>query len=147
MKNIFKQLLVLSLISSISIYTGIAQASDIEFEITGINSNNGKIYVQLFKGEENYKQGNANLSTIVKAAKGTTKVIFSDIKPDQYAVRFFHDENDNGEMETNFIGIPVEGYGFSNNAKPSFGPVSYHEINFIVSKSDTTVKNKTSVIY
>jgi len=123
------------------------QASNIEFEIAGINSDNGKLYIQIFKGEENYKQGNAESSSIVNAVKGATKIVFNNMQAGEYAVRFFHDENNNGELETNLFGMPVEGYGFSNNAKPNFGPVSYSEIKFLVSANESTVKNRTIAIY
>jgi len=40
----------------------------------------------------------------------------------KYAVSVFHDENSNGKLDTNFLGIPREGVGASNNAKGHFGP-------------------------
>jgi len=122
-----------------------AHASDIVFEVSGIKGD-GKLYVQLFKGEENYQQGNAHNATIVKAKAGTTNVSFADVDQGEYALRFFHDQDGNGKMATNLFGMPTEGYGFSNNAKPNFGPVAYREIKFIVG-SDEKVTNKTEVIY
>ncbi len=122
-------------------------AGEIQFDIAGVNQSEGKIYVQLFKGESNYKNGKANAATIVTANKGKATVSFNNIASGEYALRFFHDENDNGKMETNLLGIPTEGYGFSNNAKPNFGPVAYKEIKFIVSADSTKVINKTQVIY
>ena len=128
-------------------FTTITKASEIEFEISGINSDQGKIYIQLFKGEKNYQQGSAESASIVKAVKGSTKISFNNISSGEYALRFFHDENNDGELATNLFGIPVEGYGFSNNAKPDFGPVSYQEIKFTVAESASIVTNKTTVIY
>ena len=147
MKNIFKRLLLTTMATSTLVFSNLTLASDIEFKITGINSDNGKIYIQLFKGEENYKKGNAESSSIIKAVKGGTKIIFPNVSPGEYAVRFFHDENNNGELETNLFGLPVEGYGFSNNAQPDFGPVSYNEMKFLVSADEAIVKNQTTAIY
>lgn len=127
--------------------TTFSQASDIEFEIYGVNSNEGKLYIQLFKGEDDYQKGNAISASIINAKKGSIKVAFYNIDQGEYALRFFHDENNNGKLETNLFGAPVEGYGFSNDAKPNFGPVAYSEAKFAVPAQSTTVINKTSVIY
>lgn len=143
MKNIIKSILV----ASAAISSSMVQANNIEFEITGVNSNKGKIYIQLFKGQENYTQNIAEASSVIKAEKGAIKAIFNNISAGEYALRFFHDENNDGKLATNFLGMPQEGYGFSNNAKPNFGPASYHDMKFLVSENDATVKNTTTVIY
>lgn len=49
-----------------------------------------------------------------------------------YAVRLYHDENDNGELDTNVFGVPREAYGFSNNARGRFGPPNFEEAAFTV---------------
>ncbi len=72
-------------------------------------------------------------------------VSFSDIEPGDYAIRYFHDENNNGAMDTNLFGLPVEGFGFSNNAKVNFGPPSYQQAAFKVAQQ--TVKNNSTVNY
>ena len=122
-----------------------AHASDISFEISGVKGD-GKLYVQLFKGEQNYQRNNADNATIVKAKSGITTVSFADVDEGEYALRFFHDEDGNGKMATNLFGMPTEGYGFSNNAKPNFGPVAYSEIKFVVADNEKII-NKTEVIY
>ena len=43
------------------------------------------------------------------------KLQFKDLPPGTYAVQVMHDENENNKLDTNFLGIPTEGYGFSNN--------------------------------
>ncbi|NMP30022.1 DUF2141 domain-containing protein [Thalassotalea sp. M1531] len=126
-------------------------AKEISFQIQGINQNvsdsQTKLYVQLFKGQENYQQGKPAAATIVSAKAEKVTVTFNDIETGEYALRFFHDENNNGQLETNLFGLPTEGYGFSNNAKPNFGPVSYDEIKFQVTENEEKVVNTTSVIY
>ena len=119
--------------------------SDITFEINGIKST-GKIYVQLFKGEQNYNQGIAHNASVVTVKKGSTQVAFSNLAQGEYALRYFHDKNNNGKLETNLFGMPTEGYGFSNNAKPNFGPVGYDEIKFHVGAGEQ-VTNNSEVIY
>ncbi len=55
---------------------------------------------------------------------------FEDVPPGTYAIAAAHDENMNGKLDTNALGIPTEGYGFSNDAKgwlsaPSFSAASF----------------------
>ncbi len=138
---------LLSLVFIPALITYTAQASDIELEISGINSNNGKIYIQLFQGEENYQQGKPAAATFIKAQKGSSTVMFNNIEKGEYAIRLYHDENDNGELETNLFGMPVEGYAFSNNAKPNFGPAAYDDMKFQVTEENSKVVNKTTIIY
>jgi len=63
------------------------------------------------------------------------------ITPGKYAIRYFHDENLNGKMETNFIGKPTEGYGFSNNAVGRVGAPPFEKWLFEI-KSDTKISLK-----
>jgi len=86
-------------------------------EISGIKNNTGKIMLQLF--DENEKVINQAAGEIKEE---TSLFSIQILKAGKYAVRYFHDENLNGEMDTNLIGIPKEGYGFSNNATGKFGP-------------------------
>ncbi|WNC72065.1 DUF2141 domain-containing protein [Thalassotalea psychrophila] len=146
MKNI-STLIATVAISSLSTQ---AVANEIEFNISGIdleNSASNKIYVQLFKGEENYTKGKAEVALITKSSNGSATITFNDIDQGDYALRFFHDQNDNGKLETNLFGMPVEGFGFSNNAKPNFGPVSYQQIKFTVNEEQGKVINASTVIY
>ena len=131
----------------LALTTTFTQAADVEFEIAGIKNNDGKLLIQLFQGKDNYEKGNAESALIVKAQTGKVTVNFNELEEGEYVIRFFHDENSNGKLETNLLGAPVEGYGFSNNAKPNFGPVNYDAAKFSVPKSSEKVINTTSVIY
>ncbi len=44
-------------------------------------------------------------------------MLFEGLQPGTYAVRLMHDENDNGKLDRNLVGMPTEGYGFSNNPR------------------------------
>jgi len=55
---------------------------------------------------------------------------FESIPPENYAIAVIHDQNMNGKLDANFLGVPTEGYGFSKNAKgklsvPSFSAASF----------------------
>ncbi|WP_232279356.1 DUF2141 domain-containing protein [Psychromonas ingrahamii] len=68
--------------------------------------------------------------TIIKIDESQAICHFTDILPGKYAMAVIHDENTNGKLDTNLIGVPKEGFGFSNNAKallsaPSFSAPSF----------------------
>ena len=65
---------------------------------------------------------------------------FENIPTGIYAVSVFHDENSNGKLDTNFLGIPREGVGASNNATGHLGPPTFSSAAFHHSGSRTTLK-------
>ena len=84
--------------------------------ITGLRNNTGKIMLQVFDGKEKViRQETGDIQN------KTCSFVFRDLGPGKYAVRFYHDENLNGKMETNLVGKPAEGYGFSNNVTGKLG--------------------------
>jgi len=66
-------------------------------------------------------------------------VIFENLKAGTYAVRYFHDENESGKLDTNLLGKPIEGYGFSNNVFAKFGPPSFDKWLFILNEDKKLV--------
>lgn len=102
----------------------------LEIEITGLKNNKGLIMLQLFN--ENQKVISQQKEAI---ADNTCIIKFSDLKPGKYAVRYFHDENLSEKLETNALGIPKEGYGFSNNAAGMFGMPSFDKWIFELNSS------------
>ena len=95
---------------------------NLDIEITEIRNNSGNIMLQLF--DENEKVMTQEMSPIKEQ---NVRFLIKNLKPGKYAVRYFHDENLNGKMETNLIGKPTEGYGFSNNVTGKFGPPPFEK--------------------
>jgi uncharacterized protein (DUF2141 family) len=94
----------------------------LNIEITGLRNNNGKIMIQLF--DENEKVITQEIGQIKDKMSSFS---IKNLKPGKYAVRYYHDENLNGKMETNMAGKPTEGYGFSNNIIGKFGPPPFEK--------------------
>lgn len=67
---------------------------------------------------------------VIKIRKTQARCDFLDIPPGKYALAVIHDENMNGELDTNQAGIPKEGYGFSNNVSSFFGAPSFSAASF-----------------
>jgi uncharacterized protein (DUF2141 family) len=132
MKNYLLFLIGLMFISNFSF----AQCT-LTIEITNLRNNTGKLMLQVF--DEKEKVIAWDISDI-KDKKTTITV--KDLKPGKYAVRFYHDENHNKVMETNVVGKPTEGYGFSNNVTGSIGPPPFKKSIFELNE-DKTIKLKT----
>ncbi len=75
-----------------------------------------------------------------KDARPTTSetILVFDAEPGTYAVAVHHDANSNGKVDTNFLGIPREGYGVSNDPRPRFRAPRFEEARVVVSR-DTTL--------
>jgi uncharacterized protein (DUF2141 family) len=68
---------------------------------------------------------------------------FTNLNQGKYAVRYYHDENLNSKMETNLVGKPTEGYGFSNNVIGKFGPPPYEKWLFEITEDKKIVLRPT----
>ena len=67
---------------------------------------------------------------VIKVRKTHARCDFEDIPAGTYALAVIHDENMNGKLDTNFLGVPKEGYGFSNDAKGLLGAPSFSAASF-----------------
>lgn len=77
------------------------------------------------------------------AARGPVVTLrFNDVAPGDHALKVFHDVNANGTLDTNWMGIPKEPYGFSNDAMGTFGPPSWEQARFPVREGRTTARVK-----
>lgn len=97
--------------------------TSLTIEILGIESNEGSVAVALFDSPESFDQrtGAVASETVVPQDKRASWSVAS-LPAGIYAVAVFHDLNDNGELDRTTLGPPAEPYGFSNNARGTFGP-------------------------
>ena len=96
----------------------------VEITINGIEESKGTVLVAVYNSEETFMKKHV-YSGKQKASSKQVTVILENVKPGEYAITTFHDENDNDKLDTNFMGMPKELYGFSHDAKGSFGPPSF----------------------
>jgi uncharacterized protein (DUF2141 family) len=126
--------LAMSAIGSLSMIILLSQnanAADLTVNISDVEEGKGHVLVALFEGKENYNDGKSVQASKIKAENKKESVIFKDLADGEYAVKMYQDENDNDELDSNMMGIPKEGYGFSNNVG-MFGTPKYIEAKFIV---------------
>jgi uncharacterized protein (DUF2141 family) len=115
-----------------TLLSGAAMAHTLTVQIDQISEQSGKLHVAVYANAESYEQGkNAAAAQIKPVTADSHQLVFTDLPAGQYAVKLMHDANDNGKLDRNFMGIPSEGYGFSNNAG-EFGPASFADAAFDV---------------
>jgi uncharacterized protein (DUF2141 family) len=108
--------------------------------VTGARSDRGTIEygvydrADAFPGDEGSIAGGE-----VPADRAGARIVVSGLKPGRYAIAVFHDENGNGAFDQGFLGIPLEDYGFSNDAPAFFGPPSFDDAAVTVGPGGTTV--------
>lgn len=105
-----------------SVHAKILAQHGVTIEITDLKNSKGQVLLMLL--DENKKE--------IKGVSGTIKnnkcmIVLENLKPARYAFQYFHDENSNNSLDKNLVGIPKEGFGFSNNAKGSFGPPPFEK--------------------
>ncbi len=133
---IFSFLLIIS-----SLVSAQNSTQDIIVNISNFDSNEGKVMVALYDSEATF------LKTLKKGMTGvienkTSTVTFKNIPDGIYAISVFHDEDNNGKLETNFMGIPKEDTGTSNNAPARFGPPKWKDARFIMQGKSITLHIK-----
>jgi len=114
--------------------------------VTGARNAKGKIRVALFRDGKGFPN-DASQSVHTQAADIDpqtlgAQVVFADLSAGVYAVSVFHDENMNEKLDKNFMGVPKEGYGASNNPKKKMGPPNFDETKFQLGVADQSVEIK-----
>jgi uncharacterized protein (DUF2141 family) len=100
--------------------------STISVRIEGLRNDKGTVFVSLFDNKKAFKDGkNAVVSGQARPVGGSCVVVLDKVPAGRYALHFIHDENENKKLDTNFIGIPKEGFGFSKDAMGRFGPPDF----------------------
>ena len=106
-------------------------AADIEVTLKGFTATGG-VQVALYDNEAAYKAEKMFGGLQMRAHANPLRVLFADVPPGTYGIAVFHDVNENQELDANMLGIPTEAYGFSNNARGTFGPPGFEAISFSV---------------
>ncbi|MET0267931.1 MAG: DUF2141 domain-containing protein [Duganella sp.] len=127
MKQFLKMAVMAAVIGSSSV--GAAQAADLTVEVTGLTNPNaqgtkGQVLVAVYNRAEDFLKKPMR-ATAAANNGGAVRVVVADLPPGDYALSVFLDANGNGKLDTNPIGMPLEPYGFSNDASGNYGPPSF----------------------
>ncbi len=115
---------------------------DLKITITNIKAQKGSILLGIFSSSETFLKKGKAFKGVTKSVTGDTMVfILKDLPKGDYAVSLFHDVNADQKCNLNFIGIPIEPYGFSRNFKPRMSKPSFSDCKISLnSNMSTTIK-------
>ncbi len=98
-------------------------------EITGLQSDEGKVFVALYDAEETWLK-EVYMGSKSKSNNRTLTTVIDHVPPGKYAVSCFHDVNGNDKLDTGWFGIPKEPYACSRGARGQFGPPTWEDAVF-----------------
>jgi len=122
------------------------QTANITIKVNGIEEAKGGMNVALydnakaFPGRDHYVY-----REVVPINSKMFKYTFTNVSPGTYAIAVYHDIDKNGILNKNWIGIPKEPYGVSNDAKGRMGPPDYEDASFVVKQDIEMEINLTNL--
>ena len=140
-------ILLMSLFTLFSPFAFSAETTGvISVQINGLKNDSGFVVVALYadaaafptKPEKAYGKSRSQIKNRMALVE------FPGVPHGEYAIAVYHDENANGKLDTNFIGIPNEGLGSSNDAKGRFGPPTFADAKFTLNEDRKTLAIKIS---
>jgi len=133
------------------IFPCVSEASDLTVTAGNLRNDRGQVLICVFSAESSNAaafpdcdKGRAVRTAKAAIAGGKVVITFNGLKDGVYAVAIVHDENANGQLDTNFLGIPAEGVGVSTNPRV-FGKPSFEQGQFSV-KGNTAITIETKYI-
>ncbi len=120
-----------------------AHAADLTVLVNNVQQDTGQVMLGVFNKAEGFPNAVSQGSMVAakeRNANGQVRIVFKGLAAGQYAATAYHDLDSNNKLNTNIVGIPTEPYGFSNNARGSFGPPSFKEAAITVGDQDLTVE-------
>lgn len=112
---------------------GSEENDDLVVIVSGLRSQEGNVHIALYDDPDQFPDPNGMIDTAeATIIDGTARHNFTGLPSKRYAIAVYHDENDNDEFDQGFLGIPLEDYAFSNNAKVFLGPPSFDDAAFIL---------------
>ena len=104
----------------------------LKVEVTNVKNGHGKLWFAVFKPDEKFGEGKPNIYKILEVKSTADQSATFQLAPGKYALAVYQDLNKNDVLDKNFIGIPKEPYGFSNNFRPKFSPPKFQDCEFEV---------------
>lgn len=137
---------IISIACIAALGTSVVNAETLTLNISGIRSDAGTIRLALHNGAEGFPNDRTPIAVqAVPVSEGNAVAAFAGLKSGSYAISFFHDEDGDKKLGKNLLGLPTEGYGFTNDARGSFGPPKFEAAAVIVDGSD--IQQTVTVAY
>lgn len=130
--NVFLSLLSLIILNHSS------TSYDLTINVKGFPSSKGEAYIAIYRATDDFPVfGKQYLGKAIAIKNNEARIIFTGLSAGSYAVAVYHDINNNNVLDKNYLGIPTEAYGFSNNARRTFSAPSFAEASVVVNNSKT----------
>lgn len=139
-----KQLLIILSLAMMANFA-LAQTSNLSIKVKGIEEVKGDMCIALYANEEDYKDSkNQVFGECIPVKLADFEYVIKDLPQGIYMVSLFHDIDSNEELNTNWIGMPKEPFGFSNDAKGKMGPPKFEDASFeLKDDMETTINLMT----
>ncbi|MFC1688173.1 DUF2141 domain-containing protein [Pseudomonadota bacterium] len=118
----------------------VAEITSLTVRVMNISPQSGTVEVTLFNSEESFMKEPYRQQSGKSNETGEFVTEFRDLTSGEYAVVVVHDANDNGKLDSGFLGLGGESYGFSNEASSWFGRPGYEDAKFITAPSGNVVE-------
>jgi len=119
---------------------GYSQTYNLNVTVSNFEKTIGTLLVSVYNQKDGYLQTGMEIKTLsVKVTKNTETVIFEKLPKGNYAVALYHDKNNDGKCNCNFLGIPKEGFGFSKNIKPVVSAPTFDDCKIELNKDKTII--------
>jgi uncharacterized protein (DUF2141 family) len=123
--------------------------STIVLEVSTFRNRSGMLGCQLYDSANGFPDkwpSAANMQQRVAVSGATTSCTFPNMPPGTYAAAVIHDENSNNKLDKNFLGVPTEGYGISQNHLHALRAPTWDESKFVVAPQ-SVVTTRISLRY
>jgi len=114
-------------------------ATSLRLEVSALRNARGTLNCRLFTEPASFPDGEGARTVRAAITGNPVSCAFDDLPPGTYAVAVVHDENGNGKLDRNFLGIPTEGYGVSNNRTYAASSPKWEESRFTVAAREPAV--------
>ena len=111
--------------------------SSVLIEVSGFKNMRGTLNCRLFSKAADFPDDEGIVTLRVPITGPNTSCSFSNVEPGTYAIAVVHDENGNGKLDKNSVGVPSEGYGVSNNKTYALSAPKWDESSFALGATES----------
>lgn len=134
-------LIALFLSLPLTSFTTAPNTGTVTIEVEGLKNSSGTVRIGVYNKNDKFLEDAGVIKAIsAKISGGKCKLEAADLNYGSYSFALLHDQNDNKKMDYNWMGIPQEGFGFSNNPKIGFGAPSFDETKIVVDSPSKSIK-------
>jgi uncharacterized protein (DUF2141 family) len=116
-----------------------ASAADLRVAVSDGPAVPATLYVALFDSADALTADKALAAQTLPMRDGKAQLVFAGLPPGRYVLKSFADENGNGRLDANLVGVPIERYGFSNDARGRMGPPSFDAAAVPLEAADSSI--------